>query len=247
MSSSFGTRRLLGRTFSLLAREPRLLALSFVATLPLALVLYVQFAFLAGEKVTGPARGLTLIAVAALVCALQPLQYGAASVLVTRRLDREEAGFGDAVWTGLHGYLRVVGVQLVAVAALAASAALVVPALLIAAGWCAAAPAAALERLGPVAALRRSWSQSRGHRWALLVGVAVAYAVVGLGLVVVAFTIAVSLPDSGDTTPQFDGLGMAALVAVPGVLGAVPCAVSAVAYHGLRDGNETASLASVFE
>lgn len=237
--------QLLGRTFATwFAEAPRLLALSLATSAPMALTVYTAFKHV---EWAAPSQGLLLLLVPFLYLALKPIERGAASVLVVRRLAGERAELGAALAAGLRSLGRVLGVQLLLLAALLPGLVLVVPGLAIMAGWQVAAPAAALEGLRPAAALRRSWSLTAGCRWRLLAGLTVIYAILAVILVAEMLTIGALVPDSGVTTPLFDGVATAALVVIPGLVGTLPRVASAVAYHGLCAVNEDCeALASVF-
>lgn len=160
----------------------------------------------------------------------EPLERGAVALLVVRGLEGERVGPWAALSHGWRRLPRVLGARALFLAALLPALALVVPGLVIFASWCVAAPAAALERLGPAAALERSASLTQGRRGALALGLSLIHLVYLLGLAGVFWASDVSAP----TTPLQDGLIVAGVVLAGGLAGSLPRVASAVAYHELR-------------
>ena len=128
---------------------------------------------------------------------------------------------------------------------------LVVPGIVLAVAWCTAIPAVVVERMGPVAALRRSFALTRGQRWAVFAGFLALHAILYVAMLVVqipAVFVAVA------TAASSPGTGVLVTVTVSQVLGAVFGSVilvgAAVAYHDLRttkEGPDAEQLAAVFE
>jgi hypothetical protein len=131
-----------------------------------------------------------------------------------------------------------------------ATGCLVVPFLILGAGWCVALPVALLDGRGPTGALGRSWAMTRGARWRVLVG---------FGVVMLP-SLALALPLQLVLRPALSGLThsygelMATMQVVSGLLGGLTSPLvsvaMAVAYHQLREETEgpvTAQLGRVFE
>ena len=142
----------------------------------------------------------------------------------------------------------LIGAELVSALMTAIGLALLVaPGLMIACALYVALPALMVEKVGPLAALRRSRALTYGHRWAIL-GVLALFllmSVIAAGAVValVAAFIAVEAGDISDLAATL--LAFGALVAIE----AFAAVLSAVVYHDLRvakEGVDIEQLSGVF-
>jgi hypothetical protein len=73
-----------------------------------------------------------------------------------------------SIGVGLARFLPIIGVSVVQGAGvLLGFALLIVPGIIVALAWCVALPVCVVEKLGPIASLRRSAALTKGHRWKL--------------------------------------------------------------------------------
>jgi hypothetical protein len=240
---------IVSRTFLVWSRNVwRFAGYGLLTTVPVLLVLMavgvgaVLVAFSAvrdaGPPSPGVLVGFALLVVPAVtassVALLGGLSYGAVQTLSGRPLR-----FGTMVAFGLRRLLPTAGAFLLATLVIGLGLlAFIVPGVILACGLAGTIPAAVAERLGPVAALRRSWRLTSGHRWSIflaaLLMIAVAFGLGLLGLVLQLF------PLVGPLAAFFVNLTTSALFNV----------WPAVAYHDLRvqkEGTTTDELVRVFE
>jgi hypothetical protein len=177
---------------------------------------------------------ITLVALT-MVVQLGGLTYGAVQHLALRPVR-----LGAMLGAGFRRALPLVGAGLLAyIAVLAGTLLLVVPGVIVACGLSVALPAVVIERIGPIVALRRSWTLTRGHRFTIFVAALV------LGLVIFGANLATQV---GMTL--LGPLAVLVLLPVQLVLVSLPVLLPAVAYHDLRaakEGTPTEELARVFE
>jgi hypothetical protein len=173
---------------------------------------------------------------------------GAVSYGVARKLAGDRMRVGEMLAAGLRGLPAVFAASLIAWLAMVATACLVAPALILLTGWAAVVPAVVVERLGPIAALRRSWALTRGYRWHVFAGLLVVYlaAVAGAAVIQLPVTMLVvtSLRD-----PSGLALPMALAQVAQGMVQTLLLVAPAVVFHGLRvakEGDEPAKLGEVF-
>jgi hypothetical protein len=234
-STAFGTGRLIGRSFSIWFRGlPAFGLVGLACYAPMAAGIYLLYSRLPdlARGDVPPDQGRFWVGIAgfgvawALSILLVAFELGAVSAGALQALRGEKVRLSAMLALGARRFLPMLGMSLLmGLAVLAATCALLVPAIILMCGWCAAAPALVVERLGPLRALRRSWALTRGRRWAVFAG----FLVVVLCVTAVAMTI---------------------YQLVAGVLGTVTFVASAVAYHDLRqekEGGDPAQLAKVFE
>jgi hypothetical protein len=235
-----------------------LLGILAYAPLGLAMVGFFRLAFAASPPAAPPSPddlpgfgvGLLLAWLATIL--LMIVQAGAITHASFQQLRGNRIGLGQAIGAGFRRGLPVVGTGLLmGLGTMVGMLLLVVPGIVLAVAWCTAIPAVVVERMGPVAALRRSFALTRGQRWAVFAGFLALHAILYVAMLVVqipAVFVAVA------TAASSPGTGVLVTVTVSQVLGAVFGSVilvgAAVAYHDLRttkEGPDTEQLAAVFE
>ncbi|HEY3813237.1 MAG TPA: hypothetical protein VGL66_08410 [Caulobacteraceae bacterium] len=160
-------------------------------------------------------------------------------------LNGKRASLGDMLSTGLRFFFPLLGLGLVMGVALAVGfLLLIVPGIMMAVAWCAAAPAVVAEKTGVFDSFTRSANLTRGHRWAIF-GLFVIYAVIVISAIGSAFMFA----NLNDIRTM---LTISVVIqAVVGTLSAlIGGAGSAALYYELRTIKEGAgadNLASVFD
>jgi hypothetical protein len=166
--------------------------------------------------------------------------FGAIMFGVFRWLAGQPAGIGAWIGQGFRCFPRllVAGILLY-LAVVAASLLLLVPGLMLGVAACAALPAVAVERTGPIAAFGRSFGLTRGYRWSLFGAFVLAF-LVNFGASLVGNIFAAVLPI----------VGVLVSLAISFTVGTLPWVLPAVAYHDLRvakEGVDTSALVKVFE
>jgi hypothetical protein len=190
-------------------------------------------------------RGPVLMGIAAFTVTLlgMVVQMGALTYGAVQHLAGRPVRFGPMLAAGFRRALPLVGVGSLACAMVMAGVLLfIVPGIIVAIAVGVAIPAVVVEKIGPVAAIRRSFDLTRDHRFtlfltSLVVGLAVSAANMAMQLAVVV------LGELGTVAALF-GSVLYLLVA------ALPMLVPAVAYHELRAAKEgivTEELVKVFE
>ena len=162
-------------------------------------------------------------------------------------LGGKRASFGDMLSTGFRFFLPLLGLAIVfGLAVGAASLLFIVPGIMLAVAWCAAAPSVVAERKGVFESLARSADLTRGHRWPIF-GLFLIYAVVSwiIGLVAGAFIVA--------NRTDFDAMMLGSVI-FSAIIGSVAALIggagSASIYFELRtikEGFGGDKLASVFD
>ncbi|HVO17941.1 MAG TPA: hypothetical protein VMU15_01710 [Anaeromyxobacter sp.] len=260
--AAFGAGWLIARTFATWGRNVlRFAPLGVVSNAPMAAGQYLLYAGMTDLARSSPLSldrvrvMLGAFGVAALVAmALYPLMMGAISRGTVQGLRGKRVRLGDMLAAGGRAYLRllVMGI-LVSLAMIPATLLLVFPAIILMVGWSAAVAAAVEERTGPVRSLSRSWALTRGHRWRVFAGIAVAW---------IAIAVAAGLFQAATLGGMMALVGTRAMapgpaMAIPmgvyqllvGALNTVLYVACAVAYHGLRaakEGGDPETLAQVF-
>lgn len=277
--ASFGVGVLVSRTFAVWGRCVRWFApLGLLAHLPIAIGTYLTYQRspeLAQGPAVVPGAGGSLQAFwdywVKLALALLPYTLG--TVLLTlvvmgavaqgawRRLAGEPLRLGELLGAGLRAGPAIFGALLLFwLASIPALFALVFPAILLAVGWAVTVPAIVVERAGPVAALRRSWGLTRGHRWQVLAGFVVVYVALMAGVAVLQIPVMALAVARGISAGQpgqaaapdvsFLALPTALMQLVQGAAQTLLLVFPAVAFHGLRtakEGDDPAHLRRVFE
>lgn len=191
----------------------------------------------------------------AVLWALQLVVMGAIAHGVARRLQGERPGLGAMVGAGLRAWPAVLGAAILFTLASVPAAVLIVPAFILALGWSVTVPAVVVERLGPLAALARSWRLTAGHRGRLFVAFLVIWLAMAavVWMVQIPYTIYVMVQTIQRGVAP-DPAVMAWPTAVAGLVGGVAqtlfLVAPAVAHRELRDvkeGRDPAVLARVFE
>jgi hypothetical protein len=178
------------------------------------------------------------------------LASGVVAHAALQPLDGGRLRLGLALQVGVRRALPVVVVGVAGAAATAAGAALlVVPGLALAAATWVAIPAAVAERVGILAALRRSFELTRGRRGAVLAAMATT-AVLATGLVLAARVLETAALRRISGPFGIDAAAGLATVVLYSTVLTFPAVAPAVAYHALRaekDGPAQAELARVFD
>jgi hypothetical protein len=161
-------------------------------------------------------------------------------------LDGRRARTAGLLRAGAATGLRVLGVSiLVSLLTLLGLVLLVIPGFVASAGLYVAAAAVVAEPALPAReGIARSWSLTRGHRWAML-GIGALFLVIPLGLSMVAEAIAL-LVEGNAAAPAVMALGNVVLA----VALCLPAAAAAAAYRDLRaekEGVAASDLGAVFE
>lgn len=168
------------------------------------------------------------------------LQLGGLTLGAVQHLTGHPVRFGAMVATTLRRAPAVLGAAFLTYAmVLLGTALLVVPGAIVACALSVSLPAAVMERVGPLRALKRSWELTRGSRDTLFLA----------GLVLGVPVFVVSLAAQAGTT-LFGPLAPLALLAIQALVTPLPMLLAAVAYHGLRvarEGSATEDLAKIFE
>jgi hypothetical protein len=120
--------------------------------------------------------------------------------------------------------------------------------------WIAAIPAAIQERLGPIAALQRSWTLSRGHRWKLAAMIVI-FAIAIMMVSGVASSVTMPFMTMSGTGNPEEAFGrMMPIMAIQSFLGSLTLVVTypalAATYVNLRNAKEGAPqemVAEIFE
>jgi len=147
--------------------------------------------------------------------------------------------FGTMFSVGFSRSLHVFGAGFLAFLAIwAGTLLLVVPGIILACGYTGVLGVAVTERVGPIEAMKRSWSLTSGYRWTML-GTGILMMMISFGFSLVASVIQL-IPIIGLLIGLFINLTVSSLGAI----------WPAVAYHDLRvakEGAATDDLARVFE
>ena len=157
----------LSRAFAVLGQAfGPLLALAVLLQLPVLAISLGSLAIGAAGGLEGPALW-TWIGMAAIVALLLgSLATAVVTQAVVSVLRGQPASFTASFRAGIAVAGAAIGVAFLSTLAIAGGLLLlVVPGAIMACALFVAAPAAVVERLGPVAALERSWQLTKGHRW----------------------------------------------------------------------------------
>jgi hypothetical protein len=190
-------------------------------------------------------RGPRLVMLAGfpVMLAVMVVQMGALTYGAVQHLAGRPVRFGPMIAAGLRRAIPLVGVGIVAGAmVMGGFLLLVVPGIIVGCAVGVAVPAVVAEKIGPVAAIRRSWGLTRGHRFTFFAASFV------LGLVATGANMAMQLGVAlfGRLAPAVALVGGVLYL----LLAALPMLLPAVAYHELRvakEGVATEELVKVFE
>jgi len=242
-SASFRIDLVFARAFSVLfASFPRYCLLSAIPALPELLVL------LKAETITSLTAtrhilvggNILLFAAAVLVLGIVwLLVFLVVKVVTLYAAFQDMRGLpfriGPALSRGVASIWPIIGLSILGgLAVVFALLLLIVPGLMLVSMWWVALPACVVERLGPIASLKRSAALTRGHRWPVF----------ALSLVI---TVAITL--GGAMTKVMALLiGGAAVSAICGFLWQVlVTAFGAIAVRVALDGVDTGKIAAVFD
>lgn len=167
------------------------------------------------------------LAFTGLAVLLHPIASAAVIYGVFHSLRGQRADFGDCLSQGLARALPVLGVAILAGFTIMGGMLLfIIPGLIAAVALYLAIPAAVVERIGPMAALTRSWALTDGSRWGIF----------GLVFVIGLMTNGSSRIFEtlwGEDAGTF-GLYLAATLVVSVFAGTLGSVAESVAYHDLR-------------
>ncbi len=188
---------------------------------------------------SGPAAWLVLMVLSLILTAIAQAALVQAAV---QDMRRQPVGLGESVTKGLARLMPVIGTAIcVGISVGIGFVLLFVPGLIVMTMVFVALPVCVVERLGPVASLKRSAALTKGHRWAVF-GVFLVIVVASIiGNVLVSAVLGLALG------PLVARLGLFAWTAVISSFNAV---VVIVAYHDLRvlkDGMDIDRIAAVFD
>lgn len=243
---------LVSESFSTWSRNAgSIVPLVLLANVPPILAIVWAFARFAEEP-----RGDRLIASGAYWVAMginlliNPIELFGVARAGVRRLAGAPVRFGELVGASARSYLPALAAWVLLMLAVVGTSCTVVMPFILLSAWAAALPAISEEGSGPIEALRRSASLTKGHRWVILGAIVVLYLVVGT----VGWTFKAALgavahrgsPISGLTAGILEGVSLT----VQSIGSSVVTTFTAVAYLRLREareGSDVSHLKRVFE
>jgi hypothetical protein len=243
----FRVGRVLGRSFGVLGRHIiQFLLVTAIPIAPLAYVAGVELVSAMGVKdpdaATMTRLGFLLIgAVAfwglAMMVAQAVVLYG-----TFQDMRGKPAHVGEGIVKGLARFFPILGLAICTMVAVAFGfVLLVIPGIIFALMFYVALPVCVVERLGPIASMKRSAALTRGHRWKILGILIVIAGLSALGGAVVAAVLTVV----GGAKAMFIGRFVWQVI-----MGAFSAVVVAVIYHDLRsarEGIDVERMAAVFD
>jgi hypothetical protein len=256
-SGTFDIGRVIQRTFGVIGRNfvPFLLLTLLFKTVPAVVIGFwsvtEQKAALANNDAFGTAfsaQNILIGVVSAIVGVLSLFVLQAALLRGTLAdLNGRRASLGDMLSTGLRFFFPLLGLGILMGVAVGFGFLLfIVPGLMMAVAWCAAAPAVVAEKVGVFESFTRSANLTRGHRWPIF-GLFVIYAVVSGAISTVGNAFMAGNLNNFATMMTISVI----IQAVVGTLGAlIGSAGSAALYFELRtvkEGVGADTLASVFD
>jgi hypothetical protein len=242
--SNIRVGQIFNRSFTVLSGNfGKFFILALVVWLPFLLfAILLVFTFsLSGSRslIHTAVMSLVLFLAAALLVVLSQatLLYGA-----IQKMRGEEFGIGESLGRGFARFFPILGMLICAgLGAGLASLVFLVPGVVLAVAWYVALPACIIEKLGPIASLRRSAYLTKGNRWRIF-GIAL---IIGGVSIVVQFALfpllAVVVGHTASAIGSF--IWMALFQAFSSV-------VIAVLYHDLRvarEGVDINQIAAVFD
>lgn len=243
----FRVGRVLGRSFGVLGRHfIQFLLVTIVPIAPLAYVMGFEVASLVGVKNPDPAVGVRvgLLFIAAIAFWGLAMMIAQAIVLYGTFQDMrgKPARFGEALVKGFARFFPIIGLAICTLLAVAAGfVLLIIPGIMFAVMFYVALPACVVERLGPIASMKRSIALTKGHRWKIF-GILI---LIGLLSGIGGAVIATILTIVGGAKAML--IGRFLWQVIMGAFGAV---VVAVIYHDLRaarEGIDVERMAAVFD
>ena len=259
---AFTVGRFIGGVFSTWGRTARwIVPLALVAYAPAAVAMYRMYSSLASSGASTPEPLMLLRSfggVIILLTLLTPLERAAIARAGVRRLQEQPVGLGDMLSTALRFFFPVLGLMLlVGLAFFFTFWTLFIVPLILLTAWSASLPAMVTEGLGPIEALKRSWSLTRGLRWQVFAGflvvILILFAVSCLLQSALTAAVLGAAAAAGGNDPQrllgTMAVMQAANMLMEAVYDSVLTAATAVAYHQLRvaaEGPPAQRLAQVF-
>jgi hypothetical protein len=243
----FRIGRVLGRSFGVLGRHIiQFLLVTAIPIAPLAYVVGVELVSIMGVKnpdaATMTRLGFLLIGSVAfwglaMMVAQAVVLYG-----TFQDMRGKPAHFGEGVVKGLARFFPILGLAICTMVAVAFGfVLLIIPGIIFALMFYVALPACVVERLGPIASMKRSIALTKGHRWKIF-GILILIGLLsGIGGAVIATVLTIV----GGAKAML--IGRFLWQAIMGAFGAV---VVAVIYHDLRaarEGIDVERMAAVFD
>ena len=243
----FRVGRVLGRSFGVLGRHfIQFLLVTIVPIAPLAYVMAIEVAALVGVKHPDSAVAVRIGLLVIAAVAFWGLTMMIAQAVVLYGTFQDMRGkpmrFGEAIAKGLARFFPIIGLAICTMLAVGVGfVLLIIPGIMFAMMFYVALPACVVERVGPIASMKRSAALTKGHRWKLF-GIAI---LIGLLSAIGSAVVATILTIVGGPTVML--VGRFLWQAIMGAFGAV---VVAVIYHDLRtarEGIDVERMAAVFD
>ncbi|WP_088343049.1 MULTISPECIES: hypothetical protein [Rhodomicrobium] len=159
----FRIGKVISKSFSIFAAHFGTFSLvAGVVWLPIALYGYFS------QSADPNAQGLQALISFVAILFLQPLSTAIILYGAFQHMRGRPVRLGESISRGLARFLPLVGVMLLALLGIMLGALLfIIPGLILLVMWYVAVPACVVERIGPIASLRRSRILTKGHRWKL--------------------------------------------------------------------------------
>jgi MFS family permease len=243
----FRVGRVLGRSFGVLGRHfVQFLLVTAIPIVPLAYVIGVELVSAVGVKHPDPTAmaRLGLLMMAAVAFWGVAIMIAQAIVLYGTFQDMrgKSMSFGEAIIKGFARFFPIIGLAICTLIAVGTGLMLlVIPGIIFGLMFYVALPACVVERLGPIASMKRSIALTKGHRWKIF-GILI---LIGLLSGIGGAVIATILTMVGGAKAML--IGRFVWQAIMGAFGAV---VVAVIYHDLRaarEGIDVERMAAIFD
>ena len=243
----FRVGRVLGRSFGVLGRHfVQFLLVTIIPLAPLAYVMGVEVVSLVGVKNPDPAASVRVGLLVMAAVAFWGLAMMIAQAIVLYGTFQDMRGkpmrFGEAIVKGFARFFPIIGLAICTLIAVGAGfMLLIIPGIMFAVMFYVALPACVVERLGPIASMKRSIALTKGHRWKIF-GILI---LIGLLSGIGGAVIATILTIVGGAKAML--IGRFLWQVIMGAFGAV---VVAVIYHDLRaarEGIDVERMAAVFD
>jgi uncharacterized membrane protein len=243
----FRVGRVLGRSFGVLGRHfVQFCTITALPIAPLTLLLGMAAVSMVGVKNPDKAELIRLgvLAIGATVFWILAQMVAQAVILYGTFQDMraKPVRLGESIMKGIARFVPIVGLAICTMVAVGLGFLLfIVPGVILALMFYVALPVCVVERLGPIASMKRSAALTKGHRWKLF-GILL---VVALIAIVGSVVVSAVLTAVGGVTATI--IGRFIWQAVTGAFGAV---VAAVVYHDLRvarEGIDVDRMAAVFD
>jgi MFS family permease len=243
----FRVGRVLGRSFGVLGRHfVQFLLVTIIPLAPLAYVMGVEVVSFVGVKHPDPAASVRIGLLMMAAVAFWGLAMMIAQAIVLYGTFQDMRGkpmrFGEAIVKGFARFFPILGLAICSLIAVGAGfVLLIIPGIIFGVMFYVALPACVVERLGPIASMKRSIALTKGHRWKIF-GILI---LIGLLSGIGGAVIATILTIAGGAKTML--IGRFLWQAIMGAFGAV---VVAVIYHDLRaarEGIDVDRMAAVFD